>query len=312
MGLQANPAHPWGTDLAIYSLHHSSIGKSTQAQFYTAGAHIDYITRPRAASRCDAGRMPRSKEEAVSFMRVAEDRLRKNGRVADKLMLALPRELTADQRAALVTSFAEQVTEGRAAWFAAFHDKGKDAKNPHCHLVIVDRDVRTGKRVFGTSEKGSTERLRKIWEDQANAALARAGRGERIDRRTLEAQGERRRPTIHVGVRSRQLIRANHSIASRDRTVRNHCQAKRLQRTVAYPIIDGGRLRLEHNIQIRRANMVASRDGRREREYWMAIDEDALARDIREIKRLHAVLEYGPDGVTPMRSRDEGLGGPDF
>ncbi len=312
MGLQSKPGAPPGADLAIYSLHHSSIGKSTQADSYTAGAHIDYITRPRAASRCIAENMPDTKDEAVSFMRTTEDRLRKNGRVADKMMLALPRELNADQRAALVSAFANRVTEGRAAWFAAFHDKGKDARNPHCHLVIVDRDVKTGKRVFGTSEKGSTERLRKLWEDEANAALARAGREERIDRRSLTAQGESRRPTIHVGVRSRQLIRANHRMVSRDRTVRNHCQAKRPQRTVAYPIIDGGRLRLEHNIQIRRANMVASRQGRRERAYWKAIDEDALARDIRELKRLHAVLEYGPDGITPMRSRDEGREGPDF
>ncbi|TCQ16377.1 MobA/MobL family protein [Rhizobium sp. PP-CC-3G-465] len=253
--------------------------------------------------------MPVDKDKAVAFLKHAEDRLRKNGRVADKLMLALPRELSADQRVTLVREFAEAVTGGRASWFAAFHDKRKDAKNPHCHLLICDRDVQTGKRVFETSEKGSTERLRVLWESHTNAALARADRRERVDRRTLQAQGKSRRPTIHVGVRSKQLIHQNRRLASRDRTVRNHCQAHTRQRTVAYPAIDKGRLRLEHNIHIRRSNMLATRQLGGEREYWDAIDQDALARDMRELRRLHAVLEYGPDGITPMRSRDEGYGG---
>lgn len=295
--------------MAIYSLHHSSIGKSKQNQPYTAGAHIRYITREKAVSRVESGRLPGDGDKAIAFLNRTEDKLRKNGRVADKLMLALPRELSAEQRAALVKGFAEAVTDGRAGWFAAFHDKGKDARNPHCHLVICDRDAGTGKRVFGTSEKGSTERLRLLWEQHANAALARAHQKQRIDRRSLAAQGKDRRPTIHVGVRARHLVLNRRRPGSRERTVNNHCQAHSRERKVAYPSIDGGRLRLDHNIQIRRGNMAASRQAGTEREYWEAFDQDALARDMRELKRLNAVLEYGPDGITPMRSRDEGYGG---
>lgn len=307
---EANPA-PMAELMAIYSLHHSSIGKSKQIQPYTAGAHISYISRKSAASRFESGRMPIEPRRAAADISNNEDHLRKNARVADKILLALPRELTADQRAALVRDFAETVTDGRAGWFAAFHDKGKDVHNPHCHLLVCDRDTETGKRVFGTSEKGSTERLRILWEQKANAALARASRPERIDRRTLEAQGVTRRPTIHVGVRSGQLIRMNYAISSRDRRVANHCQARSPYRSVAYPAIDHGKLRLEHNISIRRQNMFASRAVDREKEYWEAIDEASFTRDIRELKRLHAVLRRGPDGVTPMRWRDEGRGGPD-
>lgn len=311
MGLQSKPG--WGPNVAIYSLHHSSIGKSTQAQPHTAAAHVDYITRKSALSRALSARMPDSKRGAMEFARTTEDRLRKNARVADKLMLALPRELNADQRAKLVSRFAENVTQERAPWFAAIHDKGKDAQNPHCHLVIFDRDPATGKRVFGMSERGSTERLREIWETESNAALERAGRKERIDRRRLDLQGSERRPTIHVGVRARQLLRDNLTPQSRDRRQRNHCQARSRFRTVAYPTLDGGRLRLEHNIQIRRLNMLASRAKDREEDYWKAIDQDALLRDIRELKRIHAVLRYGPDGMTPVRTRDETRElGPDF
>lgn len=295
--------------MAIYSLHHSSIGKSTQDAPYTAGAHINYITRESAASGCVARRMPGEAVKAAAFFREREDALRKNARVADKLMLALPRELDATKRQALVAEFAEAITGGRAPWFAAFHDKGKDEKNPHCHLVIHDRDASTGKRVFGMSEKGSTQRLRVLWQEHANAALARAGRDERIDHRSLEAQGIGRNATIHVGVRSRQLLRRNWVPASRERILRNHCQARSRSRAVAYPAIDAGKLRLFHNIEIRRANMFASRATDTEEDYWKAIDEEAFLRDIRELRRLNAVLEYGPDGVTPQRSRERDVGG---
>jgi hypothetical protein len=242
-------------------------------------------------------------------MRKAEDKLRKNGRVADKLMLALPRELNSDQRAALVRAFAEKVTDNRASWFAAIHEKGKDASNPHCHLLICDRDIATGRRVFGTSEKGSTERLRRLWESHANDALAKAQRKERVDRRTLKAQGIRRSPTIHIGVRSRELVRSHRRMVSQARVVRNHCQAKSRQRTVAYPAIDHGQLRLEHNIAVKRANLLASRGEGKEAEYWEVIDEDAFLQEIRELRRMHAVLEYGQIGrersqVGPEISRD--------
>jgi len=36
--------------MALFSLHHSFVGKTTQKQAYTASAHISYITRPQAAT----------------------------------------------------------------------------------------------------------------------------------------------------------------------------------------------------------------------------------------------------------------------
>lgn len=302
--------------MAIYSLNHKSIGKSTQQRPYTAGAHVNYITRTKALGRLDGARLPVSKDGARAFFNRAEDSSRANGRIADKIMLALPRELTPAQRYELVRSFAEDVTGGRGAWLAAHHDKGKDAANPHCHLIIRDQDPATGKRVFGMSERGSTQRLREMWQAHANRALERAGRSERIDARTLKAQGLERRPTIHVGVRARQLVGRHARMRSRPRMIRNSCQARSRERMVDYPAIDGGQLRLARNVEIRRSNMFASRAEHREREYWAAIDEDAFRRDIRELKRLNAVLQFGDDGRTPMRWRDEALSkgrdGPEF
>lgn len=269
--------------MAIYSLHHSPIGKSTQAQPYTAAAHINYITRRRAMSMMQKARLPgQNPREVAEYLKACEDKDRKNARVIDKVMLALPKELNQVERVKLVREFAEHVTQGRAPWLAAFHDKGKDARNPHCHLVLRDRDPKTNKRVIGTSEKGSTEQLRESWELFANQALERAGRSERIDRRTLAEQGIEREPTIHEGPQSQAMDKRGVQPKSRQRRVRNAPGARRPERSVDYRRIDKGRSRPQVN-RMRRA--AAAKET--ERDYWNAIDQDNQARELRDLSAIH-------------------------
>jgi len=268
--------------VAIYSLHHSPIGKSTQAQPYTAAAHINYITRKRAMSLMQKARLPgQNPREVAEYLKGCEDRDRKNARVIDKVMLALPKELSQTERIGLVREFAEHVTEGRAPWLAAFHDKGKDVSNPHCHLVIRDRDPKTGKRVIGTSEIGSTERLRESWEKHANQALARAGRSERIDRRTLAEQGIDREPTIHEGPQSQAMDKRGAQPQSRRRQLRNRPGAKRPHRNVDYRLIDKGKSRPQVNRMRRSAAQETDRD------HWNAIDRDSQTRELQDLAALH-------------------------
>lgn len=277
-------------EMAIYSLHHKAIGKSTQAQPYTAAAHLRYITRTSAASRVEAGRMPDKVSKAIRFMVDAENQDRKNGRVVDKLMLALPRELDSEQRVALVRTFAEQVTRGRAAWIAAFHDMGKDALNPHAHLVIRDRDTSTGKRVAELSEKGSTQRLRELWQEHVNRALEAAGRDERVDCRTLMAQGIRRDPTVHEGPKSRQMERRGVRPQSRVRRFRNRAGSKSRFRDVDYRKIDAGVTRPDHN---RRIGAVET-----ESDYWHALDEAAESVELAVQQDIHVPPPMGRGRLT--------------
>lgn len=277
--------------MAIYSLNHKAIGKATQEQPHTAAAHIRYVTRAKACSQVLAERMPAGAGEAQAWLRREEDGDRKNGRVVDKLMLALPRELSPAQRVALVRDFAERVTRGKAAWLAAFHDQGKDERNPHCHLVIRDRDAATGKRVAKLSEKGSTQLLRELWETAANAALEAAGRAERIDRRTLKAQGIDRPPTIHEGVRARRVHGRGRRPVSRAVNQRNAALARSRSRMVNYPLLDSGRTRIERNRQLAR-----EREG--EREFWDAVDADRVVREWESEDRRRKWLRLmrgGPD-----------------
>ena len=305
MGL---PCKPDGElRVAIYSLHHSSIGKATQKDPFTAAAHLRYITRDSAMSHAECSAVPGGIARAGRFLVAYENGLRANGRVADKLMLALPRELSAEERHALVRDFATAVTEGRAPWIAAHHDKGKDAQNPHCHLMIMDRDPSSGRRVFGTSENGSTGRLRVLWEGFANRALERAGRQERIDHRTLEAQGVDRAPTIHVGVKAGVVMRTGRRIASQARDIRNHIHARMATRQVAYPALDNGRSRFEFNLSLRRKAYDRALSADTERDYWQAFDEAAFARDMRELRRIHAIHLSSEDGLDLRGSRESPL-----
>ncbi len=185
-------------NVAIYSLHLRSVGKTTHAP-RTAGAHLRYITRPEACADLLAARMPTERNAARRWLDQEERRDRKNARVIDKITAALPRELDPLQRRGLVMAFAEQVTQGRAAWFAAIHQSGRDAHNPHAHIVIRDRDPETGKRVALLSEKGACRNIRLLWELAVNAALEAQGSPQRVTRLSHAVRGIETLPQRHRG-----------------------------------------------------------------------------------------------------------------
>ena len=165
--------------MGIFMLKHSSVGRSTHAA-RTAGAHIRYIARPGAEPDLQAERMPVDPAAARNWFDRQERAMRANGRVADKIIIALPLELHPLQRRRLVKAYCEDVTKRQASWFAAIHQSGSDRNNPHAHIIIHDRSVTTGKRVARLSGKNSTVMLRRQWETHLNAALRAAGIGQQL------------------------------------------------------------------------------------------------------------------------------------
>lgn len=250
--------------MAIYSLNHKSVGKATQDKAFTAAAHVRYITREKACRVVLGDKMPTDAKKAQTWLKSEEKADRKNARVCDKVMIALPYELDAEQRVELVRDFANRVTKGRVAWLAAVHDKDKDINNPHCHLVLRDRDLQTGRRVLHMSagkserrqllERGidamTTEKMRVIWEHAANEALDKAGYQERIDHRSLKEQGLEREATIHEGVQARQMAARGEKPSSKVVEFSNAPTARSESRSVDYQAIDGGKTRQEHNAEI--------------------------------------------------------------
>ena len=270
--------------MAIYSCNLKSIGRTTHDPG-TAGAHLRYISRPEAEPEILAQHMPDEHREARTWMDSHERALRKNARVIDKLRIALPRELTDEQRYDLVCSFMVDLTGGRIPWYAAIHHAGKDELNPHVHIAIHDRDIETGKRVLRLSDNAkdraeaglpgpkAVEWVRERWELACNEALAQAGLEARIDRRTLEAQGIDREPTIHEGPRAQHIDDHVHRPESRARI--NGCG-----RVIDYPAIDHGKTRREFNAHIIDINLAkAARSPNPATALWALFEKEQGALD---------------------------------
>jgi hypothetical protein len=147
----------------------------------------------------------RSRESLWNEAEAAEKR--KDARVAREIEVALPVELTHEEQARLVAKYAAEsfVSDGMAA-DVCIHDRGDG--NPHAHIMLTTREItpagwgskgKESKNQTSWNRQGTLERWREEWEACANAALEMAGRGERVDRRTLAEQGIGRMPQIHVG-----------------------------------------------------------------------------------------------------------------
>jgi hypothetical protein len=253
--------------VAIFSLNHSFIGRSRGPG--KAAARAEYIARSETLTHLLGRRMP-YEGGLQAWLNDQEQNDRKNARVIDVLIVALPKELTPEQNLALLEAFGERMTQGRASWMAGVHEGFEGSNNPHAHVIFRDRDVETGRRVMMTSEKGSTQRFRDAWEEEVNLALERAGLEIRVDARSLKDQGIDREPQLHVGAGAMALHEKQHEFESTRREVTELVNGEPTVFTINYPDIDQGRSRYEEN-ELRKARN-AEREGR-------ALDGDFVPRE---------------------------------
>jgi MobA/MobL family protein len=125
---------------------------------------------------------------------------RRNSVTAREWELALPFEISAEDRSQITRDFAQELVSryGVAVDVAihAPHREG-DQRNHHAHVLTSTRKLEaegfTAKtRVLDSAKTGGVEieRMRGLWAELQNRALERAGEVERVDHRSLEAQRE--------------------------------------------------------------------------------------------------------------------------
>ena len=137
---------------------------------------------------------------------------RYNARVAREFQVTLPAELDGTQRIRLARTFARELAERyRVAVDLAVHEPraGGDPRNFHAHLLATTREVTpTGLGAKAGLDMHLTERrrrglpdhrqeyfnVRERWAVLTNEALAAANLSERVDHRSLAAQGRDREP----------------------------------------------------------------------------------------------------------------------
>lgn len=207
--------------LSVKPISRSAGRSSTAAAAYRAGEKIidertgeihDY-TRKHGVESADivlpdgAPEWATSRAQLWNAAELAEKR--KDACVAREYEVALPAELSADQRRKLALDFAKDMAnrEGCAV-DVAIHAPGRDGdnRNHHAHILRTTRKVEAdglGAKLdteqAGRKRKNDLEEVRERWASFSNAALERAGVAERIDHRTLQAQGIDRAPTQHLG-----------------------------------------------------------------------------------------------------------------
>jgi hypothetical protein len=134
---------------------------------------------------------------------------RKDAKVAREWEIALPAEMRLSDRATLAHDFSKALA-GRygVAVDVCIHAPGRkgDDRNHHAHLLTTTRSFTNGRlgektRILDSPRTSGPEvdAVRAIWERLCNESLLRVGVRERVNRRTLKAQGIHREPTRHLG-----------------------------------------------------------------------------------------------------------------
>ncbi len=176
-------------------------------------------------SRLDASKATWAQDRVRLWNAAEAAEKRRDSRVAREYQVALPPELTPDQRLALARSFSRELADRYGvAVDLAIHDPkpGRESQNFHAHMLTTTREVtptglgaKTGldMRSVARAQRGLSSHseeysvLRERWATLTNQALREANVEARVDHRSLAAQGIDRKPLLHVPLEFYQLER---------------------------------------------------------------------------------------------------------
>ncbi|MFG1413989.1 MobA/MobL family protein [Xanthobacter sp. VTT E-85241] len=192
---------------AYFRLEHSAVNRASKGDGYLS-AHANYAANTNKCTRVIHINGHTNRHAIQRLIADHEQSVtRKNARLADKILLSLPVELSEAHRHQAVQRFLRSITfDGRTRAIAFYHSD--HAHNPHAHVILLDRDVETGQpvalmganrqnRLKAGLEPNATEWLRKTWEKDCNTVFEEFGYGLEVDRRSnlergLAAAGEHR------------------------------------------------------------------------------------------------------------------------
>lgn len=227
--------------MAIYHCSVKTISRSagrsaTAAAAYRSGSRIvdertgeihDYSRKRGVLSAtiiAPPGAPEWAHDRAAIWNQAEQSETRKNSTVAREFEVALPHELTHEQRQQLALEFGREIMQRHACVVdVALHepDRGRvsrdedddydtqtraagDQRNHHAHILCSTRRLTADGFTEKTREldertSGEVGYWRARWAQLANEHLERAGRAERIDHRSHAERGIDREPTQHLG-----------------------------------------------------------------------------------------------------------------
>src|SRR3546814_12679002 len=211
--------------LAVKAIGRSAGRSATAAAAYRAGVEItdertglvhDY-TRKQGVEHSelmlptDAPEWAADRERLWNAAELAETR--KNATVAREYEIALPVELSADERRELALGLAREISERHGvAVDVSIHAPGRegDQRNQHAHLLTTPR--RLGPEGLGEKtreldqkQSGEGERWGERWAEKKKWALELANVPDRAVHRMHTRQGLEQEPTCPHGHRERSM-----------------------------------------------------------------------------------------------------------
>jgi len=216
--------------VAIYSLHVKTVSRSSGRSVVAAAAYraaenlgddrlgvLWDFTSKRGVLHSEimlpegAPEWARDRGELWNAAERAEDKStrRSSATTGRDIIVALPHELTDEQRLTAVRQFAAAlVNRHRVAVDFAIHapDRHSDWRNYHAHMLMTTR--RIDENGFGAKTRQlddfktgprEIEAIRSLWERIGNRVLEEAGLDIRMDCRSYADQGIDREATVHLG-----------------------------------------------------------------------------------------------------------------
>ena len=212
------------------AIFHLNVRTGSRSKGQSARAAAAYIQREAEYGRdretadellyTESGHMPAwAAADPTTYWDAADLHERANGRLFQRVEVALPTALTAEEQRELAVGFARHLTDGEQLPYTLAIHAG-EGTNPHCHLLISERTndglERSPEQWFrrynaAEPEQGGARKTtalhpkawlaetRAAWAEQTNQALAEAGSELRIDHRSYAAQGIERVPGVHLG-----------------------------------------------------------------------------------------------------------------
>jgi hypothetical protein len=219
--------------MAIYHLHCDIIGRSggrsataaaayratTKIEDRTTGEVFDFRKKEKAVytSILHNGNVPEwAKDRAELWNRVEEKENRKNSQFCRSFDIALMKELPLRTNIELVEKWANEnyVKRGLVADIA-IHAPHKNAdgttnENLHAHILVTTRFLNKygwAEKDREANDKEFLKQVRTSWAEIVNREFKLREKSERIDERTLEAQGIDQEPQQHIGAKATAMQR---------------------------------------------------------------------------------------------------------
>ena len=222
--------------LAVKAIGRSAGRSATAAAAYRAGVEItdertglvhDYTRKQGVEHNAlvvPADAPAWASDRALLWNAAEQAETRKNSTVAREYEIALPVELSADERRELALGLAREISERHGvAVDVSIHAPGRegDQRNHHAHLLTTTR--RLGPEGLGEKtreldqkQSGEVERWRERWAEMQNRALELANVPDRVDHRSHQRQGIEQEPTVHMGPSATAMERRAEQVAARE------------------------------------------------------------------------------------------------